>query len=62
MDSPTFTPEQLARIHRIRAEIAAGTYDTPGRLEAALQKLVERLETGEPAPPGIDPLRSAKPR
>jgi hypothetical protein len=31
-------------IERVRGEIAAGTYDTPERWEAALDRLLDRLE------------------
>ena len=31
-------------VARIRKEIAAGTYDTPDKLEAALDRLVARLD------------------
>ena len=31
-------------VARVRREIAAGTYDTPQRWEAALDRLVERLD------------------
>jgi hypothetical protein len=31
-------------VQRIRREIAAGTYDTPEKFEAALQRFLERLE------------------
>lgn len=30
-------------VARVRAEIAAGTYDTPERFDAALDRLAERL-------------------
>lgn len=32
-------------VARIRSEIAAGTYDTPEKLEIALDRLLRRLET-----------------
>ncbi len=31
-------------VERVRSEIAAGTYDTPEKLEAALDRLFDRLE------------------
>ena len=31
-------------VERIRRQIAAGTYDTPEKFEAALERLVRRLE------------------
>jgi hypothetical protein len=30
-------------VERVRAEIAAGTYDTPDRFQAALERLLERM-------------------
>jgi hypothetical protein len=33
-------------VARIRGEIAAGTYDTPERWEAALDRLLDRLDKG----------------
>jgi negative regulator of flagellin synthesis FlgM len=33
-------------VARVRQEIQAGTYDTPEKLEAALDRLAERLATG----------------
>lgn len=35
-------PERLELINRIREEIAQGTYDTDGKLEAAFQKFLEQ--------------------
>ena len=32
-------------VHRIRGEIAAGTYDTPDKWEAALDRLLGGLDT-----------------
>jgi len=32
-------------VARVKAEIAAGTYDTPEKWEAALDKLLDRLTT-----------------
>lgn len=34
-------------VERIRAEIAAGTYDTPDKWEAALDRLSQRLDAEE---------------
>jgi hypothetical protein len=31
-------------VRRVRAEIAAGTYDTPEKLELALERLLDRLD------------------
>jgi hypothetical protein len=31
-------------VERVRREIEAGTYETPEKWEAALEKLLERLE------------------
>jgi hypothetical protein len=33
-----------ALVDRVRREIAAGTYDTPEKLDAALEELLRRLE------------------
>ena len=44
---PVDTTEEPIRwdlVARIRREIAAGTYDTPEKLEAALRKLRARME------------------
>ena len=39
------TPEIRADlVARVRREIAAGTYDTPEKLEAALRRLFDQLE------------------
>jgi hypothetical protein len=50
-DEPTPAPaEPLFRaglVEEIRREIAAGTYDTPERWEAALDRLLDRLEKNE---------------
>ena len=37
-------PVRLELIARVRAEILAGTYDTPEKWELALERLGERLE------------------
>jgi hypothetical protein len=37
------TETRQARIVRIRQEIAAGTYDTPEKMEIALERLLDRL-------------------
>lgn len=37
--------EREARIAELRRQIAAGTYETPGRLEAAVDILLERLRS-----------------
>jgi hypothetical protein len=38
------TPIRWDLVARIRRAIAAGTYDTPEKLEAALRKLQDRLD------------------
>jgi hypothetical protein len=48
-ESPRMTPNQLDTpvrqdlVARVRQEISAGTYDTPEKLAAALDRLAERL-------------------
>ena len=37
----TFRPDL---VQRIRAEIAAGTYDTPEKMQLALSRLLDRLD------------------
>ena len=37
-------PDRQQLIDRVRAEIAAGTYDSPERWEAALDRLLDGLE------------------
>lgn len=37
-------PIRTELVARVRAEIAAGTYDTPEKFEKALDKLLARLE------------------
>jgi hypothetical protein len=32
-------------VQRVRREIAAGTYDTPEKMEIALSRLLEQLDT-----------------
>lgn len=41
---PTIRHDLVARVRR---EIAAGTYDTPERMEAALARMLERYELGD---------------
>jgi hypothetical protein len=46
-------PEPLFRaalVAEIRSQIAAGTYDTPEKWEAALDRLLDRLESQEARP------------
>lgn len=43
LDAPSEAGLRLGLIARVRQEIAAGTYDTPEKLEAALGRLLERL-------------------
>jgi hypothetical protein len=46
-DSPQNSEEAPIRrrlVERVRREIAAGTYDTPEKFEAALEELLRRLE------------------
>jgi hypothetical protein len=38
---------RAALVERIRGEIAAGTYDTPEKWEAALERLSQRLDAEE---------------
>lgn len=40
----TESPMRLDLITRVRQEIADGAYDTPDRWEAALDRLLERLD------------------
>lgn len=40
---PPESPIRTDLVERIRREIAAGTYETPEKLEAALEKLLQRL-------------------
>ena len=35
---------RIELVNRVRAEIAAGTYDTPEKWDAALDRLLDRLE------------------
>ena len=42
--SPEIRPERLAQI---KAEIEAGTYETPEKLDAALEKLLDEINTTE---------------
>lgn len=37
-------PARRRLVQRIRAEIAAGTYETPERLEIAVERLLEELK------------------
>jgi hypothetical protein len=47
-EKPSYEPEfRKELVKRIRREIAAGTYDTPEKWEAALERLRERLERDE---------------
>jgi hypothetical protein len=41
---PEERPIRWELVERVRREIAAGTYETPAKLEAALRRLLERLE------------------
>jgi anti-sigma28 factor (negative regulator of flagellin synthesis) len=46
MNSPLDEPEvREDLVARVRAEIAKGTYDTPEKLEEALDRLADRLES-----------------
>jgi hypothetical protein len=38
---------RLDLVRRVRREIAEGSYDTPDKLEAALDRLLDRLEQAE---------------
>ena len=44
------TTDHAARIAAIRREIAAGTYETPEKLSAALDAMLEKIEKTD-APP-----------
>jgi len=37
-------PVRVNLVERVRKEIAAGTYDTPAKLDAALERLQQSLE------------------
>jgi hypothetical protein len=43
---PSLEDDNIRRalVERVRAEIAAGTYDTPERFEAALERLLDELD------------------
>jgi hypothetical protein len=41
---PTNSRDRQARIAEIRRQIAEGTYETPAKIEAAVEKLLVRLE------------------
>jgi hypothetical protein len=41
---PPDAPVRTELVERIRKEIADGTYDTPEKFEAALDRLLDRLE------------------
>lgn len=42
--SPRSDGLRLDLIARVRREIAAGTYDTPDKMEIALERLLQRLD------------------
>ena len=42
---PPDAPIRTELVERIRKEIADGTYDTPDKFEAALDRLLDRLES-----------------
>lgn len=44
-----------ARIAEIRRQIAAGAYETPERLDRAVDALLDRLNSGETAPDAPKP-------
>jgi hypothetical protein len=45
MNSPSIEPEvREDLVARVRNEIQQGTYDTPEKFEAALDRLADRLE------------------
>jgi negative regulator of flagellin synthesis FlgM len=47
-EKPAYEPEvRTDLVQRVRREIAAGTYDTPEKWEAALDRLLDRLEREE---------------
>jgi len=41
------TPIRTELVERVRKEIAAGTYDTQEKWEAALDRLLDRLDNGD---------------
>lgn len=43
--------DRAARIAAIRREIAAGTYETPEKLSAALDAMLEKIEKNDAPPP-----------
>jgi hypothetical protein len=45
-ESPVDRPFRSELVERVRREIAAGTYDTPGKWEIALDRLLDRLSEG----------------
>ena len=45
--SPKDSEDRQARLKEIRRQIAAGTYETPEKLSAAVDKLLERMERAE---------------
>ena len=48
LNQPAREPEiRVELVARVRREIAEGTYDTPEKLEIALERLLGRLEPGE---------------
>ena len=40
---PAWCPARMARVNAIRAAIADGSYETPEKLDLALDRLLERL-------------------
>ena len=42
--TPTEPADRQARLAEIRRQIAAGTYETPEKIAAAVEKMLARLE------------------
>ncbi len=56
-DDQPIDPDRQARIEQIRREIAAGTYDSPERLDAALDAFLQSADGQAPATSSGPPLR-----
>lgn len=42
-DRTSGTPIRTGLVDRVRREIASGTYDTPDKLDAALDRMIDEL-------------------